>query len=51
MTEAKRLKLDDDPLRLDVGEGGDGLVCRPVMIFVAGWMSLLTSPFFLLPLQ
>ena len=38
---------DDDPLRLeDVGEeGGDGFG-RPVMIFAAGRMSLLTWPIF-----
>ena len=34
---------DDDPLRLeDVGDGGGDGFGRPVMIFVAGRMSLLT---------
>jgi hypothetical protein len=37
---------DDDPLRLDVGDGGGDGFGRPVMIFVAGRMSLLTWPFF-----
>ena len=38
---------DEDPLRLeDVGDGGGDGFGRPVMIFVAGRMSLLTWPFF-----
>ena len=37
---------DDDPLRWDVGDGGGDGFGRPVMIFVAGRMSLITWPFF-----
>ena len=38
---------DVDPLRFnDVGDGGGDGFGRPVMIFVAGRMSLLTWPFF-----
>ena len=37
---------DDDPLRLDVGDGGGDGFGRPVIIFVAGRMSLLAWPFF-----
>jgi hypothetical protein len=40
---------DDDPLRFnDVGDGGGDGFGRPVMIFAAGRMSLLTWPFFVL---
>jgi hypothetical protein len=38
---------DSDPLRLeDVGDGGGDGFGRPVMIFVAGRISLLTWPIF-----